>query len=96
MLIMFVRFRYLLLLFMPRSWTSVGQAAAEFKLYMKNILGEESSSLEEGKLGNGTLMTSFVRASGDHQKEGVAYPEKQHNPLPKILQLTRSSAIFFL
>lgn len=69
---MIIPFRYLLLPFMPKSWRRVGQAAADFKKYMKNMLDEESSSLKEGKASNGTLMASFVRALGAHQKEETA------------------------
>ncbi|TEY42791.1 hypothetical protein BOTCAL_0380g00120 [Botryotinia calthae] len=68
-LIMIVPFRYLLLPFMPKSWRRVGRAATDFKKYMENMLDEESSSLKEGKAGNGTLMASFVKALGAHQKE---------------------------
>ncbi|KAK6605674.1 hypothetical protein H4I95_05480 [Botrytis cinerea] len=50
----------------------VGRAAADFKKYMENVLDEESSSLKEGKAGNGTLMASLVRALGAHQKEEIA------------------------
>ncbi|KAF7863256.1 hypothetical protein EAF04_007338 [Stromatinia cepivora] len=67
-LIMIIPFRYLKLPFMPKSWQRVGRAAADFKLYMENMLDEGASSLKEGKVGNGTLMTSFVRALGVNQK----------------------------
>lgn len=68
-LIMVIPSRYLLLPFMPKSWKRVGRAAAEFKKYMEDMFDEETASLKEGKVGNGTLMTSFVRALGIHQKE---------------------------
>ncbi|KAF7953306.1 hypothetical protein EAE96_006517 [Botrytis aclada] len=71
-LIMIIPYRYLLLPFMPKSWRRVGRAAANFKKHMENMLDEESSSLKEGKAGNVTLMTSFVRALGAHQKEETA------------------------
>lgn len=71
-LIVIIPFRYLLLPFIPQSWRRVGRAAADFKKYMENVLDEESSSLKEGKAGNGTLMASLVRALGAHQKEEIA------------------------
>ncbi|EMR89130.1 putative cytochrome p450 protein [Botrytis cinerea BcDW1] len=71
-LIVIIPFRYLLLPFIPKSWRRVGRAAADFKKYMENVLDEESSSLKEGKAGNGTLMASLVRALGAHQKEEIA------------------------
>ncbi|TGO42526.1 hypothetical protein BHYA_0007g00250 [Botrytis hyacinthi] len=75
-LIMFIPFRYLCLPFMPKSWRLVGKAAADFKVYMENMLDEESSLLREGKVASGTLMTSFVRALEVHQKEEIV-PSRQ-------------------
>ncbi|KAF7887020.1 uncharacterized protein EAF02_003667 [Botrytis sinoallii] len=75
-LIMFIPFRYLCLPFMPKSWRLVGKAATDFKVYMENMLDEESTLLKEGKVGSGTLMTSFVRALGVHQKEEMV-PSRQ-------------------
>jgi Cytochrome P450 len=46
-----------------------GKAAAEFKQYMFDILKEETSLLEKGNVGTGSLMTSFVRVLHTHQKE---------------------------
>lgn len=68
-LLMLVAPRFLRLPFMPSSWEKVGRAAAEFKTHMQIMLSEETRLFEEGKAGSGTLMTSFVRALGVHQKE---------------------------
>jgi len=54
---------------MPRSWTRLGKAATEFKQYMVHMLDEETSLMDRGEKGTGSLMTSFVRALGTHQKE---------------------------
>ncbi|TGO15133.1 hypothetical protein BTUL_0044g00720 [Botrytis tulipae] len=75
-LIMFIPFRYLCLPFMPKYWRLVGKAATDFKVYMEEMLDEESTLLKEGKVGSGTLMTSFVRALGVHQKEDMV-PSRQ-------------------
>ncbi|KAF7931659.1 uncharacterized protein EAE98_004395 [Botrytis deweyae] len=84
-LIMFIPFRYLCLPFMPKSWRLVGKAATDFKVYMENMLDEESTLLKEGKVGSGTLMTSFVRALGVHQKEEMV-PSRQTAQSPsKVL-----------
>ena len=61
--------RLLRLPFLPKSWERLGKAAAEFKRYMKQMLDEESSLLDRGEKGTGSLMTSFVRALDTHQKE---------------------------
>jgi cytochrome P450 len=54
---------------LPRSWARIGKAAADFKQYMMHMLDEETSLLERGQTGTGSLMTSFVRALDTHQKE---------------------------
>lgn len=54
---------------MPRSWARLGKAAAEFKQYMVHMLDEETSLMNRGEKGTGSLMTSFVRALGTHQKK---------------------------
>ncbi|KUJ14432.1 cytochrome P450 [Mollisia scopiformis] len=68
-LLMLVSPKVLQLPFMPKSWTQVGRAAVDFKVHMEDMLNEETQLFEEGKMGSGTLMTSFVRALGVHQKE---------------------------
>lgn len=68
-ILMLVAPRFLRLPFMPSSWKRVGRAASEFKTHMESMLSEETRLFEEGKAGSGTLMTSFVRALGVHQKE---------------------------
>ena len=60
-----------LLPLLPRSWARIGQAAADFKQYMMQMLDEEKSLLQRGELGTGSLMTSFVRALDTHQKDEV-------------------------
>jgi cytochrome P450 len=67
--LMLVPPRLLLFPFLPRSWARIGKAAADFKQYMMHMLDEETSLLERGKTGTGSLMTSFVRALDTHQKE---------------------------
>ncbi|KAF7901053.1 hypothetical protein EAF00_003274 [Botryotinia globosa] len=42
-LIIFIPFRYLCLPFMPKSWRLVGKAATDFKVYMEDMLDEEST-----------------------------------------------------
>ena len=68
-LLMLVPPRLLLLPLPPKSWKGLGNAAAEFKQYMIDMLKEETSLLEQGSSGTGSLMTSFVRALNTHQKE---------------------------
>ena len=65
----------------PRSWARLGRAAAEFKQYMVHMLDEETSLMDRGEKGTGTLMTSFVRALGTHQKEEATAKanEDQHS-----------------
>ena len=53
----------------PQSWARLGKAAAEFKQYMVHMLDEETSLMDRGEKGTGSLMTCFVRALGTHQKE---------------------------
>lgn len=67
--LMLVPPRLLLLPLLPRSWARIGKAAADFKQYMMHMLDEETSLLERGKTGTGSLMTSFVRALDTHRKE---------------------------
>lgn len=67
--LMLVPPRMLQLPLLPKSWTRIGKAAADFKQYMKRMLDEESSLVGQGKTGTGSLMTSFVRALDTHQGE---------------------------
>lgn len=64
--------RRLLQLQIPRSWARIGRAAAEFKQFMMDMLDEETTLLQKGETGTGSLMTSFVRALDAHQKEEAA------------------------
>lgn len=61
--------RRLLQLPISRSWARIGRAAAEFKQFMMDMLDKETILLQKGKIGTGSLMTSFVRALDTHQKE---------------------------
>ncbi|KAJ8071712.1 hypothetical protein OCU04_002028 [Sclerotinia nivalis] len=54
---------------------------------MENMLDEETSSLKEGKVGNGTLMTSFVRALGVNQKGQVNSSRQTTQSPPKGLTI---------
>jgi len=65
---------------MPKSWLRIGEAAAEFKQYMENMLKEENVLFEEGKAGTGTLMTSFVRALGMSRKEAASQVQSKQQP----------------
>jgi cytochrome P450 len=67
--LMLVTPRLLLLPVLPRSWARIGKAAADFKQYMIHMLDEETSLLDRGETGTGSLMTSFVRALDTHRKE---------------------------
>ena len=67
--LMLVPPRLLLLPILLKSWARIGNAAADFKQYMKHMLNEETSLLSGGKQGTGSLMTSFVQALNTHQKE---------------------------
>jgi hypothetical protein len=67
--LMLVPPRLLLLPLLPKSWARIGKAAADFKQHMMRMLDEETSLLERGKTGTGSLMTSFVRALDTHRKE---------------------------
>lgn len=83
--------RRILKLPLPHSWARIGRAAADFKQYMMDMLGEETSLLRQGKSGTGSLMTSFVRALDTHQKEEAAL--KGNEGLPsKGLTVERFSA----
>lgn len=70
--LMLVPPRLLLLPLLPNSWARIGKAGADFKQYMMHMLDEETTLLDQGKTGTGSLMTSFVRALDTHQKEEAA------------------------
>ena len=67
--LMLVPPRFLLFPLLPKSWARIGEAAADFKKYMVHMLDEETSLLNQGRSGSGTLMTSFVRAHDSYQGE---------------------------
>ena len=54
--------------FVPKVWAHIGQATQELKQYMMEMLNEEKSLLDQCKPGTGSIMTSLVRASENHQK----------------------------
>ncbi len=70
--LMVVSPRLLQLPLLPGSWTRIGKAAAEFRQYMVHMLDEETFLLRQGKMGTGSLMTSFVRALDTRQEEESA------------------------
>lgn len=55
----------------PKKWAHIGQATRDFRRYMTNTLNEERRLLDQGKPGTGSLMTALIRASADHQKQGL-------------------------
>ena len=65
---MFIPPRLLHLPPLLRSWARISKAASDFKQYMMHMLDEETSLLDQGKTGIGSLMTSFVRALDMHQR----------------------------
>lgn len=68
-LLMLIPPRFLSFPLLPASWARVGEAAADFKRHMIHMLDEETSLINQGRSGSGTLMTSFVRAHDSHQKD---------------------------
>ncbi|KAL3473124.1 cytochrome P450 [Aspergillus californicus] len=49
--------------FLPSWCRRAGQAVEDFKQHMLNMFNTEKALLDQGKLGTGTLMSSFVRES---------------------------------
>jgi cytochrome P450 len=84
-LLMLVPPRFLLLPLLPKSWARLGKAATDFKQYMMHMLDEETSLLDQGKTGTGSLMTSFVRALDVHRKEERALKTDADSLPPKGL-----------
>ena len=83
--LMLVPPRLLRLPFLPKSWVRVGNAAGSFKSYMIQMLGQETTLLNQGKAGTGSLMTSFVRALDTHQKEAATVKGNSDHPTAKGL-----------
>jgi cytochrome P450 len=80
-LLMLIPPRILRLPFLPNRLARIGQAAADFKQYMVQMLGEEMSLLEDDKTGTGSLMTSFVRALDiNRRKEGSSHSDTGQSP----------------
>jgi hypothetical protein len=69
-LMMLIPRQYLRYSWLPRNMQVLGKAAADFKLHMTRMLDEETSMMNRGEKGSGSLMTSFVRALDTHEKEG--------------------------
>ena len=75
---------------MPRGLARIGQATNSLRQYMMDMLNKETSLLEQGEPGTGTLMTSFVRALKDHEKKvddkhNSSGPSSQGLTVPEIL-----------
>ncbi|KAL8783454.1 MAG: hypothetical protein Q9195_009383 [Heterodermia aff. obscurata] len=69
LILMLIPPKYLRFPFLPSSWTHIGKAAGAFKQYMVTMLDDETSSLNRGEAGTGSLMTSFVRALNTSESE---------------------------
>ena len=81
-ILMLVPPRLLLLPFLPKSWSLIGNAAKDFKKYMAQMLDEESSLLSRGEAGTGSLMTSLVRALDTHQRTASSVKsDADHSPV---------------
>ena len=55
----------------PERWARIGSAATAFKVYIKQMLEEETRALNNGQPGSGGLMTSFVHALHTHDRESA-------------------------
>ncbi|KAI1074872.1 cytochrome P450 [Whalleya microplaca] len=53
----------------PKSWARIGNAAVSFKKYMMKMLEEETTALNQGNPGSGSIMTAFVHALNVHNQE---------------------------
>jgi len=71
-LIMLIPRQYLTYSWLPRKLQVLGKAATDFMLHMTRMLEEETSMMQRGEQGSGSLMTSFVRALDLHEKEDAA------------------------
>jgi hypothetical protein len=89
-LIMLIPRQYLRYSWLPRNLQVLGKAAADFKLHMTCMLEEETSMMNRGQKGSGSLMTSLV--------EPLIHTKKKTQRLPgrEDYRWMRSSAIFLL
>jgi cytochrome P450 len=91
LLLMIAPPRLLSLPILPKSWARIGQATIDFRQYMMDMLDEETSLLSQGKPGTGSLMTSFVKALGDNQRNEI---DIKHDAVgPNIKGLTLSEIL---
>jgi cytochrome P450 len=54
--------------FLPKSWTRIGQATADFKFHMVKMVEEEKQLIAKGKPGGGNIINSLIRASEEVSK----------------------------
>lgn len=68
-LVMVVGRKHLLYSWLPAWVQRIGKAAEDFQKHMERMLDEEMAVMNRGDKGTGTIMTSFVRALDQHQKD---------------------------
>ena len=73
---------------MPQSWARIGQATIAFRQYMMDMLTGETALLSQGKPGTGSLMTSFVKALEDNQKNESDFKSDAVGPTSKGLTVS--------
>lgn len=93
--------RLLLLPLLPRSWARIGQATLDFKKYVLRMIDEETDMMNRGEKGTGSLMTSFVRALNekqkDHDRKQESFDKNQDGqPLPKGLTVNEILGNIFI
>jgi cytochrome P450 len=68
-LVMVVGRKHLLYSWLPAWIRRIGKGADDFQKHMEKMLDDEMASLNRGEKGTGTIMTNFVRALDQHQRD---------------------------
>ena len=94
--LMLVPPKLLKLPFLPRSWRQIGQAAADFKQYMLQMLDAETQLLQQGSKGTGNLITSFLKALDVHQQSESTLKSTSTSAQTKGLSVDEILGNFFV
>lgn len=63
LLMMILRPKLLSVSFIPEKWQKVGRAVTDFQRYMRDLLDEERSLIQQGKPGSANMISSLLRSS---------------------------------
>ena len=80
--------------FLPKSWSSIGEATLDFKSYMRDMYNEEKQSIVDGKPAAVNIMTSLIRATRDSDDTTKSIGSKEFKSVNHALRGLSESEVY--